>query len=233
VSSELSFEAAGNSVPLTLRVSATARVLRLRVDRRTGAVVLTVPRRTSRRSALAWASGHRAWVEAQLKRIEPPLRLRPGSAIPLFDRPHIVDWDPARPRQPRLDGDRILVGGPPENVEARLVRWLRAEALLLLAAETAEFAAKAGVTVGRVSVGDPRSRWGSCSSSGAIRYSWRLILAPDFVRRATVAHEVAHRLHMDHSRAFHDCVERLLGEDPKRSSLWLRARGASLHRIAA
>ncbi len=68
----------------------------------------------------------------------------------------------------------------------------------VLGAETAEYAERAGVTVTRVSIGDPRGRWGSCASWGAIRYSWRLILAPDLSRRATVAHEVAHWIHMNH-----------------------------------
>ena len=207
--------------------------MRLRVDRRTGDVVLTIPKRASRRQALEWAAGHRAWVEAQLGRIQPAIRLVPGASVPLFDRPHPIDWRADRPRLPKLVGDRIIAGGPEENLEARLLRWLKRQALDLLARETAEFAAKAGVTVSAVRVGDPRSRWGSCSHDGDIRYSWRLVLAPDFVRRATVAHEVAHRVHMDHSPRFHALVEDLLGQDPKPARLWLRARGASLHRIGA
>ncbi|MDP8994550.1 MAG: M48 family metallopeptidase, partial [Pseudomonadota bacterium] len=83
----------------------------------------------------------------------------------------------------------------------------------------------------RVAVGDPISRWGSCSSSAAIRYSWRLILAPDWVRRATVAHEAAHLVHMNHGPAFHALVGELLGEDPRPAWLWLRREGAALHRI--
>jgi predicted metal-dependent hydrolase len=233
VSSELSFESGGAPVPLRVFVSPTARTMRLRVDRRTGEVVLTVPRRASRRKALEWAAGHRAWVEAQLSRIEAPVRLSAGATLPLYGRPHLIDWKADRPRMPVVQGDNILVGGPAENLEPRLVRWLKRNALDLLTTETAEFARKAGVSVSRVAVGDPRSRWGSCSSGGALRYSWRLILAPDFVRRATVAHEVAHRVHMDHSPRFHALVEHLLGSDPKPARLWLRARGASLHRIAA
>ena len=106
---------------------------------------------------------------------------------------------------------------------------MRGLALDLLARETAEFAARAGVGVSRVAVGDPQRRWGSCASSGVIRYSWRLVLAPRAVREATVAHEVAHRLHMDHSPAFHAAVARLLGDDPMPARAWLRAHGAGLH----
>ncbi len=216
---------------MKLTVSPTARTMRLRVDRRTGEVVLTVPRRASRRKALAWADGHRDWIEARLAEVPPAVPLAPGSDLPLYGRAHRIDWSVERPRTPRLEAERLVVGGPLEGLEGRLLRWLRRHALDILAAETAEFAAKAGVRVSRIGTGDPVSRWGSCSAAGGIRYSWRLILAPEWVRRATVAHEVAHRVHMNHGPDFHRLVERLLEADPKPARLWLRRHGPSLHRI--
>lgn len=232
MNSELVFAGGATTAALQLTVSPRARALRLKVDPRTGTVKLTVPRRVSQKKALEWAAGHRAWVEAQLARIVPPERIGSGSAVPLYDRPHIVDWSPARSRIVRLEDGVILAGGPLEGLEGRVVRWLKRHALDILSRETAEFAAKAGVAVSKVAVGDPLSRWGSCSSTGAIRYSWRLILAPEFVRRATVAHEVAHRVHMHHGPEFHTLAEQLFGADPKPARDWLRTRGAALHRIA-
>jgi hypothetical protein len=232
MSSELRFAAGGVDAALRLVVSPRARTMRLRVDRRSGAVVLTIPKRASRRTALEWAAGHRAWVEAQLARIVPALGLADGAELPLEGVPHRIRWDASASRVPERDGAELVVGGPAEGLEARLLRWLRRQAAEILARETHEFAAKAGVGVSRVGVGDPVSRWGSCSTSGAIRYSWRLVLAPDWVRRATVAHEVAHRVHMNHGPEFHALVERLLGADPRPARLWLRRHGASLHRIA-
>jgi hypothetical protein len=232
VNSELVFEAGGRTAALEVTVSPRARVMRLKVDPRTGAVVLTLPRRMSRRKALEWAAGHRSWIERQLARVPAAMPLGAGANLPLRDRPHVVDWDPARSRVVRLEEGRIVAGGPAEGLEGRLLRWLRRQALELMSAETQEFAAKAGVRVTRVAVGDPLSRWGSCSSSGAIRYSWRLLLAPDFVRRATVAHEVAHRVHMNHGPEFHALVREMVGPDDKLARLWLRRNGASLHRIA-
>lgn len=126
-------------------------------------------------------------------------------------------------------GDLLVIGGPLDGLSRRIVAWLKREALVLLSAETAEYAAAAGVEVSTVAIGDPRGRWGSCSSSGAIRYSWRLVLAPAWVRRATVAHEVAHRVHMNHSPSFHALVERLYGADPTPARAWLRRHGAQLH----
>ena len=115
------------------------------------------------------------------------------------------------------------------GVSRRIATWLKREALRVLSAETDEFADWAGVTVTKVAVGDPKTRWGSCAASGTIRYSWRLILMPDFVRRSTVAHEVAHRLHMDHSARFYRVLEMLDERDPDESRRWLRANGAALH----
>jgi predicted metal-dependent hydrolase len=230
--SELRFEGLGNEQAIKLVVSARARRMRLRVDRRSGEVLLTVPKRASRRKALEWAAGHRTWIEEQLAQIVPGVQLGPGAELPLYGKPHSIRWDENASRIPRLEAGALVVGGPAGNLEARILRWLRRHAAELLSRETREFAARASVGVSRVGVGDPLSRWGSCSPSGAIRYSWRLILAPDWVRRATVAHEVAHRVHMNHGPDFHALVERLLGADPKPARLWLRRHGASIHRIA-
>jgi predicted metal-dependent hydrolase len=229
VSSELSL----GGVPVTIRVSPRARRLRLKVDPRTGAVLLTVPRRVSRRRALAWAAEHGLWVEKTLADIPARTPLAPGSLIPFRGTPHRIDWDADRPRRTERVGESLRMGGPIEGLEARLLRWLRGEALALLREETREFAGKAGVMASKVGVGDPVSRWGSCSSAGTVRFSWRLILAPDFVRRATVAHEVAHLVHMHHGPDFHALVAELLGVDPKPARLWLRREGAALHRIGA
>ena len=205
--------------------------MRLRVDARTGSVVLTLPARASERKALQWAAGHREWVEAALANVPAAKVMEAGSEIPFHGEPRRIEWSAAAPRTPRVEPGRIVIGGPAEGLEARLLRWLKQHARTLLDQETREFAAKAGVSVTRVGIGDPASRWGSCSSSGAIRYSWRLILAPEWVRRATVAHEVAHRVHMNHGPAFHALVEELLGSDPKPARQWLKREGAALHRI--
>jgi predicted metal-dependent hydrolase len=205
--------------------------MRLRVDPRTGSVLLTLPGRVSRRRALEWAATQRGWIEAALAGVPDSVPLAPGAAIPLRGEPHRIEWIEGAPRKVRVDSGHLTLGGPCEAVPSRLMRWLRQYAQDLLESETREFAAAAGVVVARVAVGDPVSRWGSCSENGTIRYSWRLILAPDWVRRATVAHEVAHRIHMNHGRDFHALVQELLGCDPAPARQWLREHGSGLHRI--
>ena len=231
MTSELRFSGGTISAALTIKPSPRARVMRLRVDPRTGGVVLTLPRRVSRAKALAWAAGHRLWVEQALAALPEPVPFAPGAMVPLHGLPHRLDWDAAQPRRIERGEGRLLAGGPAEGLEQRLLRWLKAHALDLLGRETHEFCVKAGVKASRIGIGDPVSRWGSCSGAGTIRYSWRLILAPEFVRRATVAHEVAHLVHLNHGPDFHALVAQLLEADPRPARLWLKRNGAALHRI--
>lgn len=209
--------------------NARARRMRLAVDPRSGEVRLTLPPRASLAKGMAWAKEQSAWIAAQRAKLPETRPFVPGARLPLEDDEIELVWPAAGGRTPRLEGDRLLCGGPREGLERRVERWFKAEALRILSEETAEYAARAGVTVARVGVGDPRGRWGSCASTGAIRYSWRLILAPSLVRRATVAHEVAHRVHMNHSAAFHRLVEILFEADPAPERAWLRRHGAALH----
>jgi predicted metal-dependent hydrolase len=231
VSSEPVFVGGALSRPLIVRRVASARRVRLAVDPRDGSVRLTLPRRGSERAARQWVEAHRDWIEQQLALLPQPRPIVAGGVIPFRGVETRIDWSPAHSRIVRLEGDRLLVGGPEEGIARRVIAWTKREALRQLEAETREVAARAGVTVGRVSIGDPRARWGSCSSSGNIRYAWRLILAPPFVLSSTVAHEVAHRLHMDHSPAFRAAEARLLGTDPGPARAWLRANGAGLYWI--
>lgn len=227
----LRFTGGATTATLTLRRSPSAKTMRLRVDPRTGSVLLTVPRRVPEHRAIAWAREQRTWIEAALADIPASAPLEPGAWVPLHGEPHVVEWRQGAPRAVKVENGRIITGGPVETVAPRLMRWVRSHALDLLDRETREYAAVAGVEVCKVATGDPVSRWGSCSASGSIRYSWRLILAPDWVRRATVAHEVAHRIHMNHGAAFHGLVAELLGHDPGPARQWLRRHGASLHRF--
>ena len=207
----------------------TARRVKLAFDPLSGRAKLVLPRRAALGPALAWARGKADWLEHQRAGLPPPQPFAAGTTLTVADRPLTIAWAPGSRRRVEIAGDTLSLSGPVETLPRRIEAWLRREALTLLAAETMEFATLAGVTVTKVAIGDARGRWGSCAGSGVIRYSWRLILAPGWVRRATVAHEVAHRVHMDHSPAFHACVARLLGADPASARAWLRRHGAGLH----
>lgn len=227
--SDLVFSGGGRERPLTIVRPPRARRMRLSVDPRDGTVRLSLPPRAPLRPALAWAAEKRPWIETQLARLPGTQPIIPGMRFCLGGDDVGLDWSPSYRRSPERVGDRLRVGGPIDQLPARLLRYLKRMALDTLERETRDLAAAHGIMIGKVGVGDPRARWGSCASSGDIRYSWRLILAPAAVRQATVAHEVAHRVHMDHSAAFHAQVRVLFGRDPAPERRWLRAHGAALH----
>ena len=228
--SEASLEAA-LPVPIEVKPMRNARRLRLRFDEASGTLKLTCPWRTSRRAALAWALDQREWIEAQLARSEPGEPLDPGVTIPVEGEEVRLVWDPALARTPALGGGVLCAGGPGEGFARRVELFLKRRALDVMSREASDYAEAAGVAVRSVSVGDAGTRWGSCSSEGKIRLSWRLILAPPEVRRYVVAHEVAHLVHLDHSAKFKALEARLYGPGLAEAKAWLRRSGARLKRI--
>ena len=206
-----------------------ARTLRLSLDPVTGRARLTLPRRAALGPALAWAEGKRGWLVAQRACLPAARPFAHGTTITVADDVLAIRWTEGKRRGVVRHGATLDVQGPPDTLPRRIEAWLRGEALAVLSGDTADYATAAGVAITRVAVGDARGRWGSCASSGVIRYSWRLLLAPTWVRRATVAHEVAHRVHMNHGPAFHTLVAELFGADPTPARDWLRHHGAALH----
>jgi predicted metal-dependent hydrolase len=226
----LSLEA-GLSIPIDIRHIRTARRLRLRFDEASASFKLTCPMRTSRRTALAWALDQRGWIEAQLARAASPEPFVPGALIPIEGVDTRLVWSPSDPRTPRIGNGELQCGGALESVARRVETFLKRRALETMSREVAEYSTAAGVTVRSVSVGDAGTRWGSCSSQGRIRLSWRLILAPPQARRYVVAHEVAHLRHLDHSAEFKAFEARLFGSGVGEAKAILRRVGPRLRRI--
>ena len=232
-STQLASEVEG--LPLVVHVNPRARRISIRVCTTSRCVRLTLPPRASRARAAAFIEEQRSWIRRQAAlRLPDPVPFAAGTILPLGDRPLILM--PGSGRTARREGDTLLVPGGPPLFEGRVRRWLKAEALRVFEPPTHELAAQLGRTVSNVSVGDYRSRWGSCAqgASGArITYSWRLILAPDHVQRAIVAHEVAHLAEPNHGPRFWRLATELLGESHEPARQWLRRHGPDLHGMGA
>lgn len=218
-------------LPVEIRGIRGARRLRLRLDERRRLLKLTGPLRMNRSKALAWAAEQSAWVRAQIAGIPPGEPFVPGALIPIEGADVRLEWAEREPRAPRLEHGRLVCGGPLEGFDRRIELFLKRRALQTLSRETAEIAGNAGVKLRSVAVGDAQTRWGSCSSEGRIRYSWRLILAPPEARLYVVAHEVAHLVHLDHGPEFRALEKRLFGRDVRAARALLRGCGQRLKRI--
>ena len=97
----------------------------------------------------------------------------------------------------------------------------------IFAQKTAYYAALMGVSYGRISIREQKTRWGSCSSEGNLNFNWRLIFAPEEVLDYVVVHELAHRLEMNHSKAFYSIVAGIL-PDYKKPQKRLKENGNKL-----
>ena len=219
-------------LPVVLCAIRNARRMRLRFDERERLLKLTHPRGVRTSAALAWAASQKEWVEEQLERALPPVALVPGAVIPVGGVDVELAWNEDSPCLPALAGGRLVCGGPHSRFPRRIELFLKRLALDTLSAETAEIGERGGLRAISVSIGDARTRWGSCSSKGSIRYSWRLILAPPEVRRFVVAHEVAHLKHLDHGKGFKALERELFGGDVAAAELSLRKTAPRLRRIA-
>jgi predicted metal-dependent hydrolase len=217
-----------------LRRHRQARRYTLRIQAATREVILTIPPRGTLKEAAEFAQRHGGWIAARLGRLPAAMPFADGVVVPLRGVPHRI----AHRRGMRgtvwaevaHDGERLLcVAGNAPHLDRRVGDYLRREARRELEAASLKFAAGLGVAVKRITVRDQSSRWGSCSTTGMLSFSWRLILAPSHVLDYLAAHEVAHLVEMNHSPRFWRLVQRLCpGHD--RAKAWLDAHGADLHR---
>lgn len=219
----------GRSVQVAVKRSALARRISLRIDPARGAVLM-LPVKARLAEGERFLLAHRVWLAERLARLPGPVALADGATVPLLGVPHPVRHVPGARRGVWVEDGEILVSGLPEHVGRRTADFLKSEAKRLIAPRAQDMAARLGRKTGRITVKDTRSRWGSCSSSGDLAFSWRLVLAPEQILDYVVAHEVAHLVQMNHSPAFWAVVESLVG-DHRPARRWLKINGAGLHRF--
>jgi predicted metal-dependent hydrolase len=226
----------GATYRVALKRLTSARRFTLRVRGATRDVVLTMPARSSLKSAREFAERHAAWIGARLARLPRPVTFEPNSAAPLRGIDHRIIHCPGARGVVWIARDEagptICVAGDLAHVARRVADFLKREARRDLEAAVARYSKSLGVEARRLTLRDTTSRWGSCSSTGALNFSWRLILAPSFVLDYLAAHEVAHFVHMNHSPAFWKITRRLFPETD-RAEEWLKNHGADLHRFGA
>jgi len=220
--------------PVRLRRHRQARRYTLRIQAATREIVLTMPPRGSVKEARAFAEKHGGWIAARLGRLPQAVPLAHGMVVPIRGRDHRIAHRPGARGTVWTERDPegaplVCVAGAAPHVGRRITDHLKREAKRDLDAACRRYAQELGVSVKRISIRDQASRWGSCSSTGVLSFSWRLILAPDYVLDYLAAHEVAHLVEMNHSRRFWRILLRAC-PDAHRAKVWLDAHGAELHR---
>jgi predicted metal-dependent hydrolase len=212
------------------RRSARARRISLRIDPRAGSVIVTLPPRAGRNAGMALLMTHAEWVSDRLAALPERVVFADGVMVPVCGMPHRIRHVPQRRGGAWIDDGELFVTGAPEFLRRRVIDFLRAEAGRRLSTLVAAKAAALQQQPKRLAVKDTQSRWGSCAPDGSLAFSWRLVMAPEFVQDYVAAHEVAHLKYMNHGKRFWAQVE-LLTPHTATAVPWLRQQGARLLRI--
>jgi len=229
----LTVEHGGRLYPVHVRRLRQARRYTLRLDAAARQMVMTMPERASLREAQLFAERHGGWIAARMDRLPAPVPFVAGMSVPLRGVPHRIVHRPGRGTvwTEGGGGEALLcVAGEAAHLPRRVRDFLRGEARRDLEAAARRHAARLGVGFKRITVRDQASRWGSCSSDGALSFSWRLILAPPYALDYLAAHEVAHLVEMNHGPRFWRLVG-TLSADVAPARRWLAAHGHDLHRF--
>jgi hypothetical protein len=245
-SSAITVDHAGETISVSLRRLANARRFTLRVRFAARDAVLSMPQRASLREAREFTERHAAWIAARLKRLPATIDFAPYSIVPLRGIEHALLHRPdqrgtvwAEAISP-LDDESGLTGveralcvsGRAEHFHRRVRDHFKREARQDLERAVERHTAALGLPMRSVGLRDTVSRWGSCSATGSLNFSWRLVMAPPFVLDYLAAHEVAHLVHLDHSSRFWALTRRLCANTDRAES-WLSANGAHLHKYGA
>ncbi|MDL2296096.1 M48 family metallopeptidase [Lachnospiraceae bacterium OttesenSCG-928-E19] len=220
----------GEEIPVIIETKRGARNMTIRpkiAGKRE--IRISKPWLVSTTAAVRFLNQKASWVERVFARAPQKSQIQDGDVIEFLGKKITVRHDPSKksngydPNGPNV----LIIGGAVEFFERRTRDFIKDELLKtiknIIKTTPSEFHPK------RLCLRDTTSRWGSCSSTGAISFSWRLAFAPLDVMRYVVMHELAHRKYMDHSVDFWATVSHLYGDGVGRAKRWLSQHGNDLH----
>jgi predicted metal-dependent hydrolase len=212
-------------IPYTIRRSPRARRVRVSVES-DGSVEVVLPRRAPERAARDAVRELAGWIERRRRALDRAAAevARPEGTVPFLGEPLELVAEPGRVRAHRR-GDVLLV--PEGDWRPAVERWYRRVARTEFGGRLDAACARAGTSYSGLTIRGQRTRWASCSSTGAMSFNWRLLLAPEPVVDYVVEHEVCHIEVLDHSPRFWKLLESRV-PDWRAHSRWLRRYGSTL-----
>jgi len=225
----LTLDLDGRAIPLMVRRNPRARRLTLTIDSENDGAIVTNPSRVPLEEALDKARSRASWILSRLEALPPRVPFVDGACVPYLGTTALIRHDPIGRRPVYFDDGNIYVSGRPEHLARRVRDWYKAEARRHISGLAAEKSTLIERTVTRITLRDPRSRWGSCTTDGRLSFSWRLMMMPEWVLDYIVAHEVAHLVAMNHGPRFWRTVDKLTA-DHRRANAWLKSQGNDVHR---
>lgn len=216
--------------PFEVKESRRARRISIKIKETTKVVYITIPRGVNSNVVNKFVEEKIGWIRKNLEKTVQPETVSLGSTLPIEGLLREVTLNENLKTNFELQSDRINLKtlSPSCGEQTR-------QALISLSHDvflgwSLKYAEKLNVNFSKISIKDPKTRWGSCSSSGSLMFSWRLIMAPPVVGRYVAAHEVSHLLHLNHSKDFWLAVFSLC-PNYESHRLWLKNNGKNLHKF--
>ena len=231
------FDLQGHVLVVDVRENARARRLTMRLNKTGDGLKITVPPRTGEAAVLDFLARHQGWISARMDE-RPDVQIPAANGfIPINGSNHRIIHHTGRgtshvrnvinaetgEQEPQLH-----IFGDVAHLSRRVADYLKRAARKELEGLSLQYAGQLGKKPSRIQMKDTTSRWGSCSSTGTLSYSWRIIMAPPDILDYLVAHEVAHLKEMNHSHHFWRVVASLC-PDYERHRNWLKRHGNELH----
>jgi predicted metal-dependent hydrolase len=229
---------AGIDAPVEVRRHPGARRMTLRVSRTKRTVIVTVPMQCGLDDAGLFLNRHLDWVRDRLGTLPEPVPFEDGVVVPLRGALHRLAFTGQKSAGPLIEpatkgGELLLrVHGRRESAARNLGTWLFDEARADLDVCVLHHAGRLGLRAKRIAIRDQSTRWGSCSTTGVLSFSWRLVLAPPLILDYVAAHEVAHLSEMNHGPRFWSLVRETMPQMDE-AKRWLLHYGSELHRYGA
>lgn len=190
---------------------------------------ITLPRGVCQAEGMEFAAENVSWIRQQFHALPVRVPFEDGAEIPVCSQDYRVHHIPDLSGCTHAEAGQLVVYGDAAHVTRRVRDWLQAEAHRIIRPKLDEASAIINKRAGKLNIRDMRSRWASCSDRGDFSFAWRLILAPESAIDYVIAHEVAHLIHMNHSKEFWALVKDI---DPSahEGKRWLKKHGIDLHR---
>lgn len=201
-----------------------------------GDVILRVPQRASEKQIRQVLEEKAQWIsrkrEEAIRKAQRAVPMTDGKQITVCGQTYAITVIEEDRKQAVVSAqdDKLVIRTAclkPDFIEDCVRSWCRKAARPIIYLKVEAYARRLGVTYGRVSIKEQKSRWGSCSSKGNLNFNWKLVLAPPEILDYVVVHELCHLKEMNHSPAFWELVEQIV-PDYKEKRKWLKDNGSML-----
>lgn len=201
------------------------------------AAFIKTPQKISKKLMFDFLQKHLEWLKIQVSKFgiqEHRLLKFEDGVVFLFKGKNIIlrHQESLKKRIAIINEDVCLIECPKELVDRYMRKWLIEQTKAFATQRSLFYAQQIQKKITALRVKDVKTRWGSCSSLGNLNYNWRLIMAPENVFDYICAHEVAHLVHMNHSKDFWNLVQQLVTKDViQHSKKWLEAHKKAIYQF--